>query len=54
MDIRFISLKGTTYLKRVDVVEYLRELAATEETDVRNRIEEASKLLDEVGNVQQD
>jgi hypothetical protein len=31
-----------TYLLIDDVVQFLREMAATEETDVRNRLEEAA------------
>jgi hypothetical protein len=40
----------TTYLHKDDVVDYLFELAASEETDTRNRIEQAAMLMREVGN----
>lgn len=45
--IRFIRANGgKTYLRLEDVVEYLREMAAVEETDTRNRfLEAADKML---------
>jgi hypothetical protein len=41
INIRFIVTKKGVYLKQEDVLNYFRELAGTEETDVRNRMEQA-------------
>lgn len=50
MNIRFVQpYTRTTYLRREDVVEYVREFAAGEETDVRERLEEAACILSTVG-----
>ncbi len=46
MNVRFITHKGVKYLRVEDIVDVLRELGATEETDTRKRIETlASSLL---------
>ena len=46
MNIRFITFKGEKHLRAEDVAELLREFGATEETDVRIRLETlASSLL---------
>ena len=42
---RFVIVKRARYLRVEDVAEYLRELAGSEETDVRNRINEAADAL---------
>jgi hypothetical protein len=39
----------TTYLHREDVADYILEMAATEVSDVRDRLEEAARNLLEVG-----
>lgn len=49
MDIRSVKVKGNIYLRKEDVVAYLQEMAATEETDTRNRILTAAENLSEVG-----
>ncbi len=36
-NIRFVEVKGVKYLRAEDVAEMIRDMAATEETDVRNR-----------------
>ena len=40
--IRLIRANNNLYLRKEDVVEYIRNMAATEETDCRNRLEEAA------------
>ena len=44
-NIRHVNIKGITYLRAEDVVSYIQEIAATEETDVRNRLNEAANNL---------
>jgi hypothetical protein len=45
--IRTITKDGFIYILTEDVVEIIQELACGEETDVRNRLYEATKLLKE-------
>jgi hypothetical protein len=45
MNVKFVVVDGVKYLKAEDVAELLMELGATEETDVRTRIEELSVSL---------
>lgn len=45
MDMRFIEVRGVRYLHAEDVVEFIAELGATEETDVRNRLNEAARNI---------
>ena len=45
LDFRFVEVRNTVYLRKEDVVAYLRSLAETEETDVRRRIEAAAEAL---------
>jgi hypothetical protein len=46
MDMRIIRPKnGHLYLRLEDVVEFLLEIAASEETDVRWRIEQAAENI---------
>jgi hypothetical protein len=47
MDVRFVAVKGVKYLRAEDVAEYLREVAATEPTDTRERLETAADNLTE-------
>jgi hypothetical protein len=42
---RFVEVRGVQYLRLDDVATFLRELGGTEETDVRNRIEEAARRI---------
>lgn len=44
-DVRFVTVKGKTYLLKEDVAEIIREVAGGEETDVRNRLEELAYNL---------
>jgi hypothetical protein len=44
---RFVVVKGVKYLRAEDVAAYVREAAGREETDVRNRLNEAAAKLDE-------
>lgn len=46
---RFILKYPSLYIRKEDVVNYILELASTEETDVRIRLEEAAANLDKVG-----
>ncbi len=43
------KLGGQVYLNRESVVDYIREQAGCEETDVRNRWEQIALNLKEVG-----
>jgi hypothetical protein len=45
INIRHVHANGTTYLRLEDVVSYIREIAGSEETDVRNRLNEAANNL---------
>lgn len=45
VDIRFVKANGAVYLLAEDVANYIRNLAGGEETDVRNRLNEAAKNL---------
>lgn len=45
MQVRFVRFEGITYLRAEDVAAYLREVAGAEETDVRNRLNEAARNL---------
>jgi len=45
LNIRVISWKGNSYLRKEDVVAYLLELAGSEETDARTRIEEGAARI---------
>ena len=52
IDVRFVMLGPAgamvKYVRASDVTQLLRALAATEETDTRNRINELADLLDPV------
>lgn len=45
MKIRTITYKKLVYFERQDLLEYLREFAGSEETDVRRRMEELIENL---------
>jgi hypothetical protein len=47
-DIRYIVIKGTTYVRLGDIISYVEEIAATEETDVRNRLRQATSNLQKI------
>lgn len=42
MNVRYVTIKGVRYLRADDVATYINELAGAEETDVRDRLTEAS------------
>lgn len=44
-NIRYMTLLGARYLHAEDVASFIRKLAATEETDVRTRLEQAATNL---------
>lgn len=45
MNLRFIKIKDVIYFRAEDVASYIRELASTEETDVRKRLNLAALKL---------
>jgi hypothetical protein len=45
MQIHTIAYRGVLFLKRDDIVEWIQDIAATEETDTRNRLNEAADIL---------
>lgn len=49
VDLRFVRANGNVYLRNEDVARLLREIGATEETDVRNRLEQAAQSVEKVG-----
>lgn len=44
-NIRFIKNNNKIYLLAEDVASFIKEIASTEETDVRNRLNEAASNL---------
>lgn len=44
-EIRYIINRNKKYLLEDDVIDYLRELAGSEETDVRNRLNQAASNI---------
>jgi len=52
IDFRLVRANGSIYLRKEDVIEYLLWLAAGEETDTRNRLEEAAKKIEALGSIQ--
>lgn len=44
--LRVIEVRGVRYVRIEDVAEYIREIAATEETDTRNRLLTAAQHLE--------
>ena len=43
---RCVDVRGVRYLRSEDVVSLIRDVAATEETDVRNRLNEFADNLE--------
>ena len=43
--LRVVTVRGVAYLRAEDVADYLRNLAATEETDTRRRLMTAAENL---------
>lgn len=50
MNMHKVTIKNVTYVRVEDVVEYLRDLAATEETDTRDRLEQAAYNMSQLIN----
>jgi N-acyl-L-homoserine lactone synthetase len=46
---RFIRLNEKLYIRKEDVIAYMLEIASTEETDVRLRIEQACANIQKLG-----
>jgi hypothetical protein len=46
---RFVTINEVTYLRKEDIVELLLEFGGSEETDVRNRMDELIQDLQKVG-----
>jgi hypothetical protein len=44
-EFRFVRVRGERYLRLDDVASFIRDLGGTEETDVRNRLNEAAENL---------
>lgn len=45
IDIRFVTVKGNTYLLKEDVANIIREVAGSEETDVNERFDQLARNL---------
>lgn len=45
INVRTVTVRGVSYLRTEDVAQYLREIAATEETDTRRRLLDAAQKL---------
>jgi len=45
---RYVTVNGTHYVRAEDIVDYLRAIAATEETDARNRLLTAAEFMKQV------
>lgn len=41
----FVEVRGVRYLRLDDVARFIRELGGSEETDVRNRLQQAAERL---------
>jgi hypothetical protein len=48
-DIRFIKHNDAVYLRLEDVAAFVRDIGATEETDVRNRLNDAAINIEKIG-----
>jgi len=43
---RYVEVRGVRYLRLEDVAAFVRALGSTEETDVRNRLDEAVSRIE--------
>ena len=43
-----VKINDRIYIRQDDVANYIEEIAATEDTDTRNRLYEAAKILKEL------
>jgi len=48
IEIRCVEVRGNVYIRREDVANLIREVAGSEETDVRNRLEELARRLEQI------
>ena len=48
---RIVNVRGAIYIRLEDVALYIRDLGSTEETDVRNRLDQASREVEKLGAV---
>jgi|688.fasta_scaffold35311_8 hypothetical protein len=46
---RFLKKNDSIYIRKEDVINYLLEIAATEEIDVRNRLNQAASNINKLG-----
>jgi hypothetical protein len=44
-NVRFVTVRGVRYLRAEDVASYLREVAGSEPTDTRERLQAAAARL---------
>jgi hypothetical protein len=47
INFRYVTVRGARYLHIDDVVSYVLQFSATEETDTRHRLDEAARALKE-------
>lgn len=41
----YVNVAGHIYVRLEDIITYMKEIASTEETDVRNRLNEAADKM---------
>lgn len=46
---RFIKANEAVYIRKEDIIKYLLEIAGSEDTDTRNRLEAAASNVEKVG-----
>jgi hypothetical protein len=46
---RFLKKNDSIYIRKEDVINYLLEIAAAEETDVLNRLNQAASNINQLG-----
>lgn len=52
VQMQFVTVKGKVYIAKESIAEYILEIAGGEETDVRDRLEEAVRNLNTIGDAQ--
>jgi len=48
VNLHTVKFHDRIYIRQDDVANYIEEIAATEDTDTRNRLYEAAKILKEL------
>ncbi len=48
-NVRFVVLHGACYMRTEDVANFIRDVASGEDTDVRNRLDQAAASLSKSG-----